>query len=1043
VAYQADILINVRGFRDLDRIQKALDGTIRKINEVNKAAARMGEPVRNLERFTKQVQLAEKALQLAAIGSKQEQRAVNNYVTALQNSNIARTHQNKLIDAEITKRTAVASAIRKSVEANVADSRAMRQARAEASALNKELADQERLQRKLAERGLMQLKGGAIAKGTEAGFGVQGPKLPSGAMSLPAGVSGLAKPATGLQAPGVMDAILGGAFPALFGAGPGAMAGGAIGGLVGGQMGGIGGMALSIAFSAVGQQLDEAIKKVKDLGDAIQLVDVDKLRESFVFVNDELEVAITRSIRLGDIEGARALAAAAAAQQTGALGTAIQDSANATALLGNSWTKVSGTVSTLLSMLAAPFAAAIAGILELVNLVVVGWNKIFSMAGAATKAVGEFVVRLFGGQKAVDFIKKAFEGLNVLQHQANAAAQLKLGKLKEETMIANALFSLESKRTQGVTAEQQLQNIDISLRQKKLELVQQLWNTEERVREENKGASEEKISALVQEEQKKTQINIKQAELIALREREKVINSEIVANDRLRLEVVQAQARVADVQAKSAGALLSINMQKLEQQREFVLSLNQETAVIQQMTALRQVEADLRYEAALREQNLRVQTAALELASVEAEYERGFATEQTLQKAQLVYNTSVQIRDAELGAAAAVRDHEKATATLIGKKETVNAYADEYTRQTEAATRALNAQQQAVQNQLSITQAIASTAQTINNIEIDNLRTRLQQTSSEQARYAILSEIRDLEIANAELVRTTTLAQIDAEVQRQRIANEIAVIKYKELEAVVKLAEAQGVLTRAHVEALNAQRDAYRIATAALETTTRVADQQRRAADAVYNAAVEAANLRVQTEGAAAAAGSYAGNMERAAGAISRSTQTVSGNIAYGAQFGAAGQNAAFMAEYAAARNKLMRQTISGPEQTYSVEAGERAWARLTESFMQRAEEYNRRVAAERNAQAVENWRKYTGQTAGTPEMLSGIQRYGVGSGASTVTPQVNITTGPVTQMDGTNYVTMNDLQQATSSAAQQGANLALSQLQNNPSVRRSVGVAR
>lgn len=76
-----------------------------------------------------------------------------------------------------------------------------------------------------------------------------------------------------------------------------------------------------------------------------------------------------------------------------------------------------------------------------------------------------------------------------------------------------------------------------------------------------------------------------------------------------------------------------------------------------------------------------------------------------------------------------------------------------------------------------------------------------------------------------------------------------------------------------------------------------------------------------------------------------------------------------------------------------------------------------------------------------------GIARTGMAYyGAPTTpmrTPAINITTGPVMQMDNTNYVTVNDLQTATSAAAQQGANLALSQLQNNPSVRRSIGVAR
>lgn len=76
-----------------------------------------------------------------------------------------------------------------------------------------------------------------------------------------------------------------------------------------------------------------------------------------------------------------------------------------------------------------------------------------------------------------------------------------------------------------------------------------------------------------------------------------------------------------------------------------------------------------------------------------------------------------------------------------------------------------------------------------------------------------------------------------------------------------------------------------------------------------------------------------------------------------------------------------------------------------------------------------------------------GIARTGMAYyGAPTTpmrTPAINITTGPVMQMGNTNYVTVNDLQTATSAAAQQGANLALSQLQNNPSVRRSIGVAR
>lgn len=1028
MAYQADILINVRGFQDLARIQKALEGTAYKIDQVNTAAARMGEPVKNIERFTRQLELADKALQKVAIGSPQEQRAISNYVTVLNNSNVARERQNKLIQAEVNARNAATNAIRANVEANIAESKATRAARDEAQRLNKELVDQERLRRKLAERGLMPLSTGGIAKGVEnAGFGPQGPALPP------------VKAPTGLQAPGVMDAILGGAFPALFGGGPGAMIGGAAGGFIGGKMGGLGGMALSIAFSAIGQQLDEAIKKVKELGDAINMVDVDKLRDSFVYVNSELEVAITRSIRLGDIENARALAAEAAAQQTGALGTAIQDSANATTLLSNSWTKVQGSVSTLLSIVGAPFAAALSGLLEIVNLVAVGWNKVFSLVGATIKGVGEFVIKLFGGEQALKAVQGLFEAITESQQRADAAAQLKLDKLKEETMIANALFNLEAKRTQGTTAEQQLQNVDISLRQKKLELIQQLWNTEERVREENKGASQEKIDALVKEEQKRTAINIKQAELNASREREKIINNELLAQDRLRIEALQIQSSVLQANAQTTQTLISIKQSELEQQQQFALSLNEEVAKINQIAALKQQSAELTYQNTLREQELKVQIAALELQSVEAAYKRGFATEQAVEKSQLLYSASVQIRDAVLQGAAAEREHVKATADLERRKQTVAAYASDYARQTEEATQALNAQQSALQNQAQLTQTIAQAQQTINNLQIDQLQTQLQNTNSVQGRYDILYKIRDLEIANARLVLDSTRAQITAELERQRVVTDIAYVKMQELKAVVQMAAAQNVLTKAHLDALKAQERAFVVASKSYEIARKQADVQWRTADAIFKASVSAASLRVQTEGAAVAAGDYAGNMERAAGAILRSTETVSGNMSYGQQFGAAGQNAAFMAEYAAARNKLSQQTISGPGQTLTVQAAERAWQRLNASFMVRAEEYNRRVAAERSSRAVEDWQRYTGQTAGTPEMLSAIARYS----PSANSPQVNITTGPVMQMNGTNYVTMTDLQQATSTAARQGANMALSQLQNNPSVRRSIGVAR
>ena len=99
--------------------------------------------------------------------------------------------------------------------------------------------------------------------------------------------------------PGMADAIIGGAFPLLFGGGPGAAAGGFLGGLAGGAMGTPWGMALSLAMSAVGMNVDEVIEKFAELQAAAKTLNVDGLRDSVLFVNSAFEVQVERLVRLG------------------------------------------------------------------------------------------------------------------------------------------------------------------------------------------------------------------------------------------------------------------------------------------------------------------------------------------------------------------------------------------------------------------------------------------------------------------------------------------------------------------------------------------------------------------------------------------------------------------------------------------------------------------------------------------------------------------------------------------------------------------------
>jgi uncharacterized protein YcfJ len=66
------------------------------------------------------------------------------------------------------------------------------------------------------------------------------------------------------------DALIGGAFPALFGQGLGASTGGAAGGLVGGLAGGNFGFGLSLVGTAIGQAVDTTVNNLTELADAIR-----------------------------------------------------------------------------------------------------------------------------------------------------------------------------------------------------------------------------------------------------------------------------------------------------------------------------------------------------------------------------------------------------------------------------------------------------------------------------------------------------------------------------------------------------------------------------------------------------------------------------------------------------------------------------------------------------------------------------------------------------------------------------------------------------
>ena len=79
-------------------------------------------------------------------------------------------------------------------------------------------------------------------------------------------------------------------------------------------------------------------------------------------------------------------------------------------------------------------------------------------------------------------------------------------------------------------------------------------------------------------------------------------------------------------------------------------------------------------------------------------------------------------------------------------------------------------------------------------------------------------------------------------------------------------------------------------------------------------------------------------------------------------------------------------------------------------------------------------------------KMDEAMSRYASGQRGSSVipssiNPQVNVTTGPVMNMNGSNYVSQQDFMAGMQTASRRGAEMALEALQGNSGIRRSVGI--
>jgi hypothetical protein len=368
----------------------------------------------------------------------------------------------------------------------------------------------------------------------------------------------------------------------------------------------------------------------------------------------------------------------------------------------------------------------------------------------------------------------------------------------------------------------------------------------------------------------------------------------------------------------------------------------------------------------------------------------------------------------------------------------------------------LNLLQQQADNADRVTQARLTAEQAINNAQIQSLQTALQKAATDEDRKNIAEQIYQLEIANAQAVYQATLSQIDAEVRKAQIAQQTAQLRVKEMQAVLQLAIAQKQVTTAHYAALQAAQEAAGLANQNLAATRQIAGYQRQGATAAFDAASQAARVNYETNSAAKAAAQFAGGMQAAASAASSvassmnsASKSAGGSYGgsgtgrlYGYDFGNAGKDPAF--------ERAVVATVQDLLKTYGRWGMfDRLFHEAMGGFMEQARRANNKIPGYAKGGYVSGPTLATIGEGGESEyvipsskMNAAMANYAAGRrGDSVLNPQVNITTGPVTQMGGVNYVTQQDLMSATASAAKQGASMALGMLRSNPATRRTVGL--
>ena len=366
-------------------------------------------------------------------------------------------------------------------------------------------------------------------------------------------------------------------------------------------------------------------------------------------------------------------------------------------------------------------------------------------------------------------------------------------------------------------------------------------------------------------------------------------------------------------------------------------------------------------------------------------------------------------------------------------------------------------QEQAYDNAMRVTDARLNAEGEINKLNIMQLENAYEHAQTAGQRLRIAKQILQAEISGAKISYQQTLNNIKAEQQRLQFRREAAVIEAKMIEAKGKLAAAQAkdaekaaLITQRTQEAVSVQRENIRLLDGQIRAQNQIAGYQKTAAQAVLDQQIHTAKVNFEQKLVSDEIGMSTENARNLSGATvdvannARSASFMYISVADNAASAAAQINKAADAQERLnrARRKKSKGGGGGGGATQQAEGGYnrgsfKAFARggvvkgPTLGLIGEGGEPEYIIPQSKAAGFAANF--MAGKRG-----AGAIPGFAEGGMAVPSTANVSIQTGPVTQMDGANYVTTQELGRAV----QAGVTQTLDILRRDGSTRAALGLS-